>query len=78
MTDIYQRVWESDENHFSVGSNDSGSWEDPEADILLDKQVKASGRGSIDLATQPLFHKIERRKIQTTMPVLFNFGQLRC
>ncbi|WP_293021369.1 hypothetical protein [Moorena sp. SIO3I8] len=44
-TNIYQQIWESDENQFSVSTRtSSGEWEDETADILLDEQVKASGQ----------------------------------
>ncbi|NEO97920.1 MAG: endoribonuclease [Symploca sp. SIO2E9] len=62
--DIYQQIWESDQNQFSVSPrNSSGDWEDKDADILLDEQVKASGKRSIDLATRPLFHKVNEDKL---------------
>ncbi|MGF1491343.1 MAG: lamin tail domain-containing protein [Microcoleaceae cyanobacterium] len=68
MTDntdnIYQTIWESDENKFSVSTrNASGEWEDENADILLDEQKRASGKRNIDLATHPLFHKVNEEKL---------------
>lgn len=47
--DVFQRIWDSDENQLSVSRRTkTGEWEDPEADILLDEQVKASGERTID------------------------------
>ncbi len=61
---IYQVLWENDENQFSVSPrNSEGEWENPDADILLDEQVKASGKRSIDLATRPLFHQVNEEKL---------------
>lgn len=61
---VYQLMWEHDENQFSVSPrNSSGEWEDPNADILLDEQVKAAGQRQIDLATHPLFHKVNEAKL---------------
>ncbi|EGJ32594.1 MULTISPECIES: lamin tail domain-containing protein [Moorena] len=63
-TNIYQQIWESDENQFSVSTRtSSGEWEDETADILLDEQVKASGQREIDLATRPLFYKVNEDKL---------------
>ena len=62
--DVFQRIWDSDENQLSVSRRTkTGEWEDPEADILLDEQVKASGERAIDLATRPLFHKVNESKL---------------
>lgn len=66
MTDnnIYQTIWNSDENRFSVSARKaSGEWEDENADILLDEQAKASGKRNIDLATNPLFHRVNEEKL---------------
>ena len=61
---IYQVLWENDENQFSVSPrNRSGEWENPNADILLDEQVKASGSREIDLATRPLFYRVDEEKL---------------
>ncbi|MEQ8382059.1 MAG: hypothetical protein RH949_06785 [Coleofasciculus sp. A1-SPW-01] len=61
---IYQLLWEHDENQFSVSPrNSSGDWENPNADILLDEQVKAAGQREIDLATHPLFHTVNEAKL---------------
>ena len=62
--DIYQRIWDNDENQFSVsGRKNSGEWEDETADILLDEQVRAAGKRQIDLATRPLFHRVNEEKL---------------
>lgn len=61
---IYQILWENDENQFSVSPrNRTGEWENPNADILLDEQVKASGSREIDLATRPLFYQVNEEKL---------------
>ena len=61
---VFQRIWESDENQLSVSRRTkTGEWENPEADILLDEQVKASGERAIDLAMRPLFHKVNESKL---------------
>ncbi|MDJ0696845.1 lamin tail domain-containing protein [Mastigocoleus sp. MO_188.B34] len=61
---IYQILWENDENQFSVSPrNRVGEWENPNADILLDEQVKASGSREIDLATRPLFYRVNEEKL---------------
>ncbi|NEO30693.1 MAG: endoribonuclease [Symploca sp. SIO3C6] len=76
-TDIYQQIWESDENQFSVSArNSSGDWEDKNADILLDEQVKASGKPGIDLATRPLFYKVNEDKLFDKKLTYVNFIQL--
>lgn len=62
--EIYQLIWENDENQFSVSArNHQGGWDDENADILLDEQVKSSGKREIDLATRPLFHRINESKL---------------
>ncbi len=75
-TNIYQQIWESDENQFSVSTRtSSGEWEDETADILLDEQVKASGQREIDLATRPLFYKVNEDKLDKT-PTYSSFIKL--
>lgn len=65
MDDIYQALWSHDENRFSVGLRDEqGSWTDPDADLLLDEQARASGRREIDLATRPLFHRVDEQRLE--------------
>lgn len=64
MSDIYEQIWNSDENGFSVSLRDGDSWENPDADILLDVQVAASGRRNMDLATHPLFHQVREEKLE--------------
>lgn len=77
QTDIYQQIWESDENQFSVSArNSSGDWENKNADILLDEQVKASGRRGIDLATRPLFYKVNEEKLFDPKRTYLSFIQL--
>ena len=61
---VFQRIWDSDENQLSVSRRTkTGEWKDPEADILLDEQVRASGERAIDLAMRPLFHKVNESKL---------------
>ncbi len=64
MGDIYQELWDHDENRFSVGMPDgAGGWTNPDADLLLDEQAKASGRRTIDAATRPLFARVDEAKL---------------
>ena len=63
MDNIYQQLWNSDRHKFLVSPKDGdGAWLDPNADILLDEQVKAFGRKDLDLAKRPLFHLVNRNK----------------
>ena len=63
MNDIYQQIWNSDRHKFLVSPRDNtGAWLDPDADILLDEQVKAFGRADLDLAKHPLFYHVDRAK----------------
>ena len=65
MSDIYQKIWEGDRHQFSVSPrNEAGEWENQNADILLDEQVKSSGNRHLDLATRPLFYKVNEEKFQ--------------
>ncbi|MGB3405710.1 MAG: hypothetical protein WBA77_23725 [Microcoleaceae cyanobacterium] len=64
MENIYHLIWDNDENQFSVsGRQSSGEWYDETADILLDEQVRACGKRQIDLATQPLFYRVNEEKL---------------
>lgn len=61
---IYQLIWENDEHQFSVcARNNRGGWDNEDADILLDEQVKAAEKREIDLATRPLFHRVNENKL---------------
>lgn len=65
MSDIYQKIWEGDRHQFSVSPrNKAGEWENANADILLDEQVKSSGNRHLDLATRPLFYKVNEERFQ--------------
>ncbi len=64
--EIYQKLWNGDRNRFSVSRKlPNGGFEKPAADILLDEQIKASGRRSVDLADNPLFYSVNKSKLQT-------------
>lgn len=64
MNDIYQQIWNGDRHKFLVSPRDrNGKWLDSEADILLNEQLKASGRKDLDLASQPLFHRVNEAKL---------------
>lgn len=66
MNDIYQQIWNSDHNKLLVSPRDNdGSWCDPEADILLDEQVQAFGKRDLDLATKPLFYRVNDEKLNS-------------
>ena len=59
MSNIYQEIWNSDRHKFLVSPRDeNGGWLDPQADILLDEQVKAFGKQDLDLARKPLFYQV--------------------
>ena len=74
---IYQIIWENDENQFSVSPrNSNGEWENPNADILLDEQVKANGSREIDLATRPLFYRVNEEKLFDTNRTYVSFISL--
>ncbi|MBD6614699.1 endoribonuclease [Komarekiella sp. 'clone 1'] len=76
MSDIYQQIWNSDKNGFSVSLRSGDGWKNPDADILLDLQTEASGKTNIDLATQPLFFQVNEEKLNgqtyTTFVQLLN------
>ncbi|MCX4241908.1 lamin tail domain-containing protein [Paraliomyxa miuraensis] len=64
MVDVYERLWNADENGCRVSARAaSGEWLDPAADVLLDVQRRAHGRRDIDLSTRPLFAKVEDAKL---------------
>nr|WP_269208407.1 hypothetical protein [Richelia intracellularis] len=70
-------MWDNDENGFSVSPcSDKGRSEDKNADILLDEQVKANGRREIDLATPPLFHRVNKIKLFNTNATYVSFINL--
>ncbi|MGJ3262741.1 MAG: lamin tail domain-containing protein [Salinarimonas sp.] len=61
---IYRRIWEADDERFSIATrNGDGTWTAAAADILLDEQVRASGKRHIDLATRPLFAAVNAEKL---------------
>ena len=77
MSEIYQKIWDSDINKFSVSArNAGGEWENPDADILLDEQIKASGKRQIDLATNPLFYRVNEDKLFDPNRSYLSFIQL--
>lgn len=67
MADIYQELWDADaaEDGCSVSgrADDGQRWADDAADILLDVQSKAGGRRDKDLATRPLFARVNEQKL---------------
>ena len=71
---VYKELWHRDENAFSVsGRSSDGQWVNENADILLDEQVRASGRRNRDLAAQPLFAYVNEDKLfGTESHVSFN------
>ena len=76
-TNIYQQLWDSDENQFSVSARTaSGEWKQENADILLDEQVNASGSRNIDLATKPLFYRVNEEKLFDENRTYLSFIQL--
>ncbi|MFV5703285.1 hypothetical protein ACM55F_15555 [Flavobacterium sp. XS2P12] len=63
---IYQTLWDNDENKFSVSKKlNSGEYENPNADLLIDEQIKADGRRDTDLAKNPLFSFVNLAKLET-------------
>lgn len=74
---IFQRIWDSDENQFSVSlRTKTGEWENPKADILLDEQVQASGKRTVDLASHPLFYKVNEDKLRDPNRTYVSFIKL--
>lgn len=64
--DIYQQIWNSDLHKLLVSPrNSQGQWIDSDADILLDEQIAAFGRSDLDLATKPLFYRVNEDKLAT-------------
>lgn len=73
---VYQSIWNSDDHRFSVSARlKNGNWVDPDADILLDEQVRAKGNRQIDLATNPLFHHVDFEKLEQN-PLYSSFVRL--
>ncbi|MBB1287379.1 hypothetical protein HRH25_23585 [Flavisolibacter sp. BT320] len=69
---IYQALWSADENGFSVsGKNRDNEFINPTADILLDEQVRASGKRETNLAANPLFAKVNLKKLRTPLNEAF-------
>lgn len=63
--EVYQEVWSSDPFGFSVSGREAdGAWTDPDAAVLLNEQVRASGQRQIDLATQPLFARVQEDRLE--------------
>ncbi len=58
---IYNELWKIDQDNTGCSvskRNDQGEWEQPDADILLDEQTKASGKTDLDYASKPLFTQV--------------------
>ena len=75
MSNIYQQIWNSDRRRLTVSPKNSvGAWLDPNADILLNEQIRAFGRADLDLAKHPLFYYVNREKLNrsSTYQSLFN------
>ncbi|MEM7160459.1 MAG: endoribonuclease [Myxococcota bacterium] len=68
MSEIYQRLWDSDEDRLTVSRRkaDDG-WVDPSAAILLDTQTKAHGNPEVDLAVRPLFHHVDESRLEAPL-----------
>lgn len=65
MSNIYQEIWNNDENGFSASLRSGDTWQNPNADILLDVQIASSGKRDVDLAKNPLFHKVNEGKLDS-------------
>lgn len=62
MSNIYQELWilDQEKNGQKVtGKRNDGNWEDKNAVVKVNEQVRTSGRRAIDLARDPLFEEIE-------------------
>ncbi|MBB4804738.1 poly(U)-specific endoribonuclease [Chryseobacterium defluvii] len=69
---IYQTLWDKDENKFSVSRRlDNREFDNPDADILLDEQIRANGKPDTDLAKNPLFKSVNKEKLQTDINLKF-------
>ena len=61
-SNLYQRIWDEDENRATVKSVNRDipdSELEAGAQVYLDEQVQANGRREIDLATRPLFRHVD-------------------
>ncbi len=59
---IYNHIWESDSNGCTVSTLDTnGEPLNPNADVVLRESVKAYGKRSVDLATTPLFYRVDKK-----------------
>lgn len=59
---IYNQIWEADENACSVSSVDNdGTRNNRNTDIILNEQVRSSGRRTVDLASRPLFSFVNEK-----------------
>src|SRR4051812_5535272 len=67
---VYQRINDADTNGFSV-RRFSGGLDLRTEDIILDEQGKSKGLNKPDVATRPLFRKVNEAKLLTgTYPEL--------
>lgn len=68
MADIYQDLWDADaaEDGLTVCARPPGGpgWDDDTADVLLDIQREAAGSAGRDLATRPLFARVNDRSLE--------------
>ncbi|BAZ38477.1 hypothetical protein NIES4101_44140 [Calothrix sp. NIES-4101] len=64
MSKIYQEIWNSDKNGFSASLRSGEDWHNQNADILLDVQVESSGKRGVDLASNPLFYRVNEDKLR--------------
>ena len=65
MSDIYETIWNHPDSHVSVSlRNKDGDWIDPDADVLLDEQGKATGCGSEDALSRPLIAQVNEAVFQ--------------
>jgi len=73
---IYEKIWEADENRLTISKRKKdGTFDNPNADILIDEQVEAASRRGTDLATRPLFHLVNQNKF-TALPTFQRFISL--
>ena len=66
MADIYETIWNHPASHVSVSRRaDDQNWIDPNADVLLDEQGKATGCSSEDVLDRPLIAQVNEAILQT-------------
>lgn len=64
MSDVYQDLWNTDNEKLPVAVPSNGGWSPQDAPIRLDEQVAAAGSSQRDLATRPLFNWVDDTRLR--------------